>query len=828
MAAVEDGGSSPIPSDVQSTNRGGFRCLLCGVTIPNHPSLTDHLQGRRHKRMCEERDKRQKQQERSVFVSGFSKGTSEEQIKEVLERISPVKNIVMDKDRGLYAIVEFVSQDGVCRVLSQTDITLEGHRLKVKPREKKEFKNKKGGTHRNLQPPDPEALSKQLMRCTDVGDQMKNVVSLCSPSHHESRLRELLLSLLRETFTEFFPGCLLLPFGSSVNGLEISGCDLDLHLELGENKNEKDDMDRKDEGAEVKMEIIGKDLDAENQVEDNDELEEDTSPKKDEKELVMEVTEELENDDDDDENITPGLSLQGLSQEEILDVVGRVLRQCVPGVHGVQSVPSARRPVIHFQHKTSGLRGDITLNNRLALCNSSYLRLCSDLDPRVPQLVYTLRYWARVQEIAGNPLGGGPLLNNYALTLLVIFFLQTRSPPVIPSLRHLREIAVDNAPHVVDGWDCSFASDSTQFPVSENLQSLSCLLSEFFCYFSSLDLHSNILCPRDGLLFHVPISSPPPLWTKGFRVGSLNVQDPFELNHNVCGNVSSRIARRFSTQCSAAAKTCRSPLYKLRSSSRPWGITLLIQPSGSEGEKAEGTDISISTGKASLEDVFLAVKIVLVEVLLCSYEQGSGKDGVCVKSSKENDHEVPSVGELIIDDKSTPIKGENMNEGGIQDKRKWESTEEIQSISPKKRRIEDSSSDCVNEQQKDMSEKALLDKGNASQIPKGSTEKGVLSIKINVWHQVWGGRRKVRRNMQGILAQGIKLETAVSQALAADTIEGGKPLMQITVKTQLDSDGNAQLHLSPDSDDYGCSANFFHFLKIFLPRMVKEVLHGRD
>ncbi|KAM4018802.1 speckle targeted PIP5K1A-regulated poly(A) polymerase [Anomaloglossus baeobatrachus] len=466
MAAVVAESSGEIPADVLCKDRGAFRCLLCGVSIPNRPSLNDHLQGRRHKGLCEEREKRQQQQERSVFVSGFSKGSSEEQIKEVFERISPVQNIVMDKDRGLYAIVEFENQNGVSLALSQAEITLDGRRLKVKPREKKEFKNKKGATHRSLQPPDPEALGKQLIRCIDVEDQMKTLVSLCSPSHHESRIRELLLSLLRETFTEFFPGCQLLPFGSSVNGFEVSGCDLDLHLELGENDGNETDVNKEDEGVEVKMEDSGNDLDGENAGKDHEELEEDKSPKKDE--LGMQVTE----DTDDDENITPGLSLQGLSQEEVLDVVGRVLRQCVPGVHGVQSVPSARRPVIRFQHKTSSLRGDITLNNRLALRNSSYLRLCSDLDPRVPQLVYSVRYWARVQQLAGNPVGGGPLLNNYALTLLVIFFLQTRSPPVIPSLSRLRDIAVDDTSHMIDGWDCSFASDSTRFPASENQQSL--------------------------------------------------------------------------------------------------------------------------------------------------------------------------------------------------------------------------------------------------------------------------------------------------------------------------------------------------------------------
>lgn len=68
--------------------------------------------------------------------------------------------------------MEFEKSDGVSAALEEHDIKLEGQRLKIKPREKKEFKKKRTGS-RNLQPPDPEALSKELIHCKDVSVKRK-------------------------------------------------------------------------------------------------------------------------------------------------------------------------------------------------------------------------------------------------------------------------------------------------------------------------------------------------------------------------------------------------------------------------------------------------------------------------------------------------------------------------------------------------------------------------------------------------------------------------------------------------------------------------------
>ncbi|XP_018113141.2 speckle targeted PIP5K1A-regulated poly(A) polymerase [Xenopus laevis] len=838
MEAEESGSTViPLPQDVKSIERGGFQCLLCGVNIPNRPSLTDHLSGRRHVRLCEERDRRNQQQERSVYVSHFPRETSEEQLRDVFQKIAPVRNIVMDKDRGLYAIVEFESKDGMCAALEEPQINLNGKRLRVKPREKKGFQRKKGSTPRALQPPDPEALSKELLKCSNVEDQMKKMVSLCSPSHHESHLRELLLSLLQETFTEFFPGCQLLPFGSSVNGFEISGCDLDLYLELGEDETEN---------AEGKA-----DEKIQNREESSTDME--VSMEESETERKEEEMEIGNSKSDEEEDVTPGLSLKGLSSEEILEVVGKVLRQCVPGVHGVQSVPTARRPVIHFQHKTSGLRGDVTLNNRLALRNSSFLRLCSDLDTRVPQLVYTVRYWARVNQLAGNPLGGGPLLNNYALTLLVFFFLQTRSPPVLPTLVHLREETANEVPQVIDGWDCSFPSDTTQVKESGNQQSLSSLLAEFFSFYASLDLHLLILCPCNGLTVPLPFSSSPPAWSHGFRLGPLNIQDPFELSHNVGGNVSSRTTRRFISHCVAAARICRSPNYNLHSPSRPWGITLILLPPPTEKEciGRAGTEILIPLGGVSLEKTYSAVNRVLVDVLLCTLEE-SGEDNCQEGKTLELSTKLTNAerqGEknevrVELGEQEVPCKAEHNNTEEATEQKIVCKTQEGMSESARRKR--EMTEPCMNDMTNGKRRRlectgAIWDNLNLAtsavedemceEVHKDSKTKidfcnnGTAQCELLVWHRVWEGRRKERRRKQKEEADGVELEVAVSQALALG--KGNKcndePLMKLILTTQLTANQSVQLYLTPIFDPQGLSITFFHFLEGYLPRMVAQI-----
>lgn len=77
--------------------------------------------------------------------------------------------------------------------------------------------------------------------------------------------------------------------------------------------------------------------------------------------------------------------------------------------------------------------------NRLALKSSELLYIYGQLDHRVRPLIFLVRHWARFHGITSvHP---GYWITNFPLTLLVLYFLQTRSPPVVTTMNQLTSLA---------------------------------------------------------------------------------------------------------------------------------------------------------------------------------------------------------------------------------------------------------------------------------------------------------------------------------------------------------------------------------------------------
>jgi DNA polymerase sigma len=86
-----------------------------------------------------------------------------------------------------------------------------------------------------------------------------------------------------------------------------------------------------------------------------------------------------------------------------------------------------------------------------------------------------IKYWAKSRLL--NDAAGGGTLTSYTWILMVINFLQTRKPPILPSLQKL--------PHQQrssNGIDVGFFDDISQLKDfgAENKESLGGLLYSFF------------------------------------------------------------------------------------------------------------------------------------------------------------------------------------------------------------------------------------------------------------------------------------------------------------------------------------------------------------
>ncbi|GBG24452.1 PolyA RNA polymerase cid13 [Hondaea fermentalgiana] len=95
---------------------------------------------------------------------------------------------------------------------------------------------------------------------------------------------------------------------------------------------------------------------------------------------------------------------------------------------------SARIPILQFRHGPMELECDICVDNRLAVRNTLLLRTYSLIDPRVRQLAYVVKTWAKRRKI-NNP--AERTLSSYGYILMVIHYLQQLETPLLPPLQAL-------------------------------------------------------------------------------------------------------------------------------------------------------------------------------------------------------------------------------------------------------------------------------------------------------------------------------------------------------------------------------------------------------
>ncbi|XP_008682114.2 poly(A) RNA polymerase, mitochondrial [Ursus maritimus] len=477
------------------------------------------------KKFSEVQKERREQAQRTVLIHCPNK-ISEKKFLKYLSQHGPISHHFFYESFGLYAVVEFCQKESVTSLQNVTRtpsmeteaaIPFKSRFFNLKLKNPSSQTSEKSSIPcSNHSPPSSKKLSELLCYAESVDDQLNTLLKEFQLTEEDIKLRYLTCSLIEDLAAAYFQDCTVRPFGSSVNSFGKLGCDLDMFLDLDE---------------------IGK-----------------LNTSKTSGNFLMEFQ-------------VKNVPSERIATQKILSVIGECLDHFGPGCVGVQKILNARCPLVRFSHQASGFQCDLTTNNRIALKSSELLYMYGALDSRVRALVFSIRCWARAHSLTSSI--PGSWITNFSLTMMVIFFLQRRSPPILPTLDYLKTLADAEDKCIIEGHNCTFIRDLNRIKPSGNTETLESLLKEFFEYFGNFAFNKNSINIRQGREQNKPECSP------------LHIQNPFETSLNISKNVNQSqlqkfvdLARESAWILSQEDKDRPSP-----SSNQPWGLAMLLQPS---------------------------------------------------------------------------------------------------------------------------------------------------------------------------------------------------------------------------------------------------------
>ncbi|KAL6098122.1 mtpap [Pungitius sinensis] len=472
---------------------------------------------------------RQEQAERSVLISCHTR-TNEKKFLKYLSMHGDINKYFFYESYGiLYAVVEFANRESLPSLFEEAAIPIISHEpivpfksrlLSLRNVGSADAPSQQSSQRCQSQTTIPiNELIQRLSKEESIEQQMTSLTDVYQVTEENSRLRFLVCSLLKDIAAAYFPECTIKPFGSSVNGFGKLGCDLDMFLDL-------DGIS----GRNAKMPKSG---------------------------FLLEYQMKQTN------------SERAVTQS-ILSVIGDCVDQFGPGCVGVQKILNARCPLVRFAHQPSGFQCDLTANNRVAMKSTELLYLYGELDPRVRHLVFTVRCWARAHGITSSI--PGAWITNFSLTVMVLFFLQSRSPSVIPTLDHLRDLAGPADKSFIEGNDCTFVNDFGKIHLQNNPETLEKLLCEFFEFYATFPFNKMSISIRQGKELNKP------------EVAPLHIQNPFETTLNVSKNVNATQLDRFVALCKESSwilqktEASKPGSCNVENAFAPWGLASLLVP----------------------------------------------------------------------------------------------------------------------------------------------------------------------------------------------------------------------------------------------------------
>uniref|UniRef100_A0A182Y2E9 Uncharacterized protein n=1 Tax=Anopheles stephensi TaxID=30069 RepID=A0A182Y2E9_ANOST len=205
---------------------------------------------------------------------------------------------------------------------------------------------------------------------------------------------------------------------------------------------------------------------------------------------------------------------------------------------GMVKILGAKVPLLRAVHARTNLQCDINFSNARGCYNSKFIYAIMKFDERIHQLTVMVKFWAQCAHV----LTPHRQMNSYCLIMMVIFYLQTRKLPVIPSVEDMQQgiARVSFGP-----WNLGYPQEIRY--KTWNVNTVRELLVGFFKYYSEFDFAKNLISPFVGRLCSLEelekkaIRELAPYYRACEREDypefvsgpCISIQDPFELNVNV-------------------------------------------------------------------------------------------------------------------------------------------------------------------------------------------------------------------------------------------------------------------------------------------------------
>ncbi|XP_055905143.1 terminal uridylyltransferase Tailor [Eupeodes corollae] len=212
------------------------------------------------------------------------------------------------------------------------------------------------------------------------------------------------------------------------------------------------------------------------------------------------------------------------------------------------AIENARVPILKILYRPKYTNCDIGFSNSLGFCNTKLTKYLLELQPIAKALAFFLKKWLERSKLNDH-------LTTYSAVLLVVCYLQTKK--LLPPIKVLQENIEDQA--MIGPWLAVFAEKSLEdlkIPLAPYLlEHFNRELKSFFLYYSTFDFKRYLLCPYLGQVLKAKDLETSPLLPRYcnyiesekenkdalLNISHMNVQDPFQLNHNVTKAVPSTV-----------------------------------------------------------------------------------------------------------------------------------------------------------------------------------------------------------------------------------------------------------------------------------------------